>query len=696
MRSPRVMEEAKEDEEDEGEDSEEACPVVMFRPPPMAGARGASKLKGGRRLSGRRCWNFAKNGECPFGDRCKYVHDRIAAQTSSSSSSSSSSRLLQQASTPPRKYMLLKSQKQLGPDPSQSLLVAILEQDGRFERTTIPEDCDLLWGLSYPTGNHFAKLPPRALVNHFPNTASITHKHRLVSSLRALGSRGTDIAPLSYVLPAEATELAAVAAAEQLQHEEDEDDEEDAGGHRRRCARWIVKRAVGGEGKGITVVTDAAAALECARRDVDARLIPTSLESSSSSSSSSTSSSRATLAFPSGSATKKNPKDDNVGAAPTTAATAAAASHVVQRLVSRPLLVSGFKVDIGAYLLVTSWGGGAAAAAADGAEAGAEADEAGGAGKASKMSTGCTRINDQESSSFAITSPPRAYLYDEGLVRFAMTPFDPADTSPARHLTNNAFAKSSAKSDSDGAGSKSEGHVGVGVGGDGGGGDDGSGVIDAHFNKHNWSLARFRTWIDESRGAGTFDAVWERAGRVAATAVIAARPSVFRGLGMTSTAGGDGPRRHFCLLGLDLLVDEDLRVWLLEVNSAPSLAAATRRRGRVSELHHDLKAGLVADALNIVAVDNIVTRVSNQKKKEAGENVSLLEDDEGVAAATVATLEEEEEEECVPGTLRVNVQEEEDEIAMARAEAKCASLGKFKSLSPWFESTTLSVLHSTG
>ena len=68
-------------------------------------------------------------------------------------------------------------------------------------------------------------------------------------------------------------------------------------------------------------------------------------------------------------------------------------------------------------------------------------------------------------------------------------------------------------------------------------------------------------------------------------------------------AGDDGRGlRRFELLGLDLLVDSRLRVWLLEVNSAPTLAAGTKLGGRVSRTHHRVKAGLLADAMNLLGV----------------------------------------------------------------------------------------------
>lgn len=64
---------------------------------------------------------------------------------------------------------------------------------------------------------------------------------------------------------------------------------------------------------------------------------------------------------------------------------------------------------------------------------------------------------------------------------------------------------------------------------------------------------------------------------------------------------------HHRLLYTVRLYAEDMRVWLLEVNHAPSLVATTRRRGCVSEVHHALKAGLVADVLNLVDAAGLTT-----------------------------------------------------------------------------------------
>ena len=317
-----------------------------------------------------------------------------------------------------------KAQQQLGANPDASLLSRILTARGGWIRTKDPAETSLLWSMSFTTGALYDDLPPGALVNHFPNTVAVTHKHRLVASLRAVEG-GERVAPVGFALPGETEAF--------LAHERETTEAFVAGSNPRVAARWILKRAVGGEGKGIAIFRDAAAVVAAARADADASDCPAALpigastpSSTSSSMSSSTSSSASSSAWRS-------------------------ATHVVQAYVPRPLLVDGRKIDLRAYVLVTSWGG---------------------------VGVGATTSNEI-----------RAYLYDEGLVRFAAAPYDASDACVSRHLTNNAV-------------STSRDHQRVVAEGP---------DADAHF-KRNWTFAALRDWVNAARGAGSLDAAWEGTG----------------------------------------------------------------------------------------------------------------------------------------------------------------------------------------
>ena len=227
----------------------------MFRAPEPARQTGASAAKGGRRLSGRPCWNFAK-GQCAFGDACAYVHDAVASDSrgparSGSDETTSTSGIDGAVDEPrvPLRYFTHKSRAQLGADPGRSLLARVLERDGVFEPTRDVSSCHLFWGCASPTGPLLANLPHDAFVNHFPGTTAITHKHTLAMMLRR-HPEGDAVAPRTFVLPAEANEFAAA----------DDDDDCDE-----RGAGWIVKRAVGGEGRGTIIARTAREALERTR-----------------------------------------------------------------------------------------------------------------------------------------------------------------------------------------------------------------------------------------------------------------------------------------------------------------------------------------------------------------------------------------------------------------------------------------------
>jgi hypothetical protein len=381
-------------------------------------------------------------------------------------------------------YFLHKSQQQLGADPARSLLARVLEQDGLFAQTRDVKSCRLFWGCASPTGPHLANLPHGAFVNHFPGTTAITHKHRLAERLR-LHPEGDAIAPKTFILPSEEKQFAAYDA------ETHDASSADAGG-----ARWIVKRAVGGEGRGTTVARDANEALEWTRTDAGGR----------------------------------------------------ERTWVAQKYVANPLAFetqsgSGerLKADLRAYVLLTRW-------------------------------------NDDGTYT--------AYVYTDGLVRFAAKAWDPYDMDPRVHLTNNAAAtdrtheRASTPTD----------------------GDSSTWDPDAHF-KRNWSFKSLEAELEKTRGHGSYDSVWAGVRRAASVA-LSSLPKRERDFSSDECPSsiGDSPRRHFELLGMDLLVDDALAVWLLEVNSGPSLGAGTKLGGRVSGTHHEVKGSLVADVFNLLGI----------------------------------------------------------------------------------------------
>ena len=59
-------------------------------------------------------------------------------------------------------------------------------------------------------------------------------------------------------------------------------------------------------------------------------------------------------------------------------------------------------------------------------------------------------------------------------------------------------------------------------------------------------------------------------------------------------------RRCFELYGYDIMFDSDLRPWLLEVNSSPSLSAS-------DSADYDLKSRVVSDMLDIIDMDGVRT-----------------------------------------------------------------------------------------
>ena len=58
----------------------------------------------------------------------------------------------------------------------------------------------------------------------------------------------------------------------------------------------------------------------------------------------------------------------------------------------------------------------------------------------------------------------------------------------------------------------------------------------------------------------------------------------------------------FEIYGYDLLIDEDLKPWLIEVNASPSMSANTK-------IDLDLKTQMLNDALDIIDMEDKVGRL---------------------------------------------------------------------------------------
>ena len=160
--------------------------------------------------------------------------------------------------------------------------------------------------------------------------------------------------------------------------------------------------------------------------------------------------------------------------------------------------------------------------------------------------------------------PLRVYLYEQGFAKLASCPYTLDDIdNPYIHLTNPDVNAHNDAADSP--------------------------VVFVDFE-------RYRQWLREQ---GHDDAaLFRRLREMVALTMIGAREPM---MAATTRFGAD-PRGCCELIGLDCMVDADLRPWLLECNLSPSLGvcAAPADGGDVEEA---IKRRLVADMVNLVGLN---------------------------------------------------------------------------------------------
>ncbi|KAL3156185.1 Tubulin polyglutamylase ttll5 [Trebouxia sp. C0010 RCD-2024] len=165
-------------------------------------------------------------------------------------------------------------------------------------------------------------------------------------------------------------------------------------------------------------------------------------------------------------------------------------------------------------------------------------------------------------------NPLRVYLYQEGLVRFASEPFTLHRSKLRRrcvHVTNYSVNKhqpgfkANTDADGDGVGSK-------------------------------WSLRALQEHLERHCGV-QWNRIWTQVHDLVMAAILAAEPELH------SAARMHVPHRANCfeIFGVDVLLDDTFRAWLIEVNTGPDLSST-------SPLDKQLKHKMVAQMMHLVGV----------------------------------------------------------------------------------------------
>uniref|UniRef100_A0A452S6L5 Tubulin tyrosine ligase like 4 n=1 Tax=Ursus americanus TaxID=9643 RepID=A0A452S6L5_URSAM len=182
--------------------------------------------------------------------------------------------------------------------------------------------------------------------------------------------------------------------------------------------------------------------------------------------------------------------------------------------------------------------------------------------------------------------PLRIYLFSDGLVRFASCKYSPSMKSLGNkfmHLTNYSVNKKNAEYQANADETACQGH--------------------------KWALKALWNYLSQ-KGVNS-DAIWEKIKDVVVKTIISSEPYV------TSLLKMYVRRPYSCheLFGFDIMLDENLKPWVLEVNISPSLHSN-------SPLDISIKGQMIRDLLNLAGfvlpnAEDVVSSSSSSGRSSA-------------------------------------------------------------------------------
>lgn len=398
----------------------------------------------------------------------------------------------------------------------------------------------LIWaGKHFPSSFYRTIKSPHQRVNLFPSSFEVTKKDALSRNLNRMiqvhGRRHFPFVTLSFTLPKERDALLEAMSTSP--------------------GTWIVKPAGSSQGRGIYIIEGSAPPSPCPsppRKEAVPR--------SNSYNSARLKRQFNRCALPIVELAKQLPDTKN-----------SKDNFVVEKYIERPYLIEGRKFDLRLYVGVTSF------------------------------------------------EPLKVYLHEEGLIRLASSEYSTAAGSYSDrfcHLTNYSINKrnvvdegakgrasdleaegsteaaESADAAVEGTPLDSAARIGKGKDGDGDGEDDGDGDSRGEDSEDTGIKLRLselgsRMQISDEE----LDELRDKIDDLVAKTLICAESQIC----MSVRTHCSFPETCFELFGFDVLIDEDLQPWLIEVNFAPSLATDT-------PLDFDVKGRVVADIMTLAGL----------------------------------------------------------------------------------------------
>ncbi|KAJ3581703.1 hypothetical protein NHX12_016358, partial [Muraenolepis orangiensis] len=161
--------------------------------------------------------------------------------------------------------------------------------------------------------------------------------------------------------------------------------------------------------------------------------------------------------------------------------------------------------------------------------------------------------------------PLKAWLYRDGFARFSSTRFSLSSIDdPCVHLTNVAVQKKAPDYDPE--------------------------------KGNKWPMQQLRRYLTAKHGQETVETLFKEMDNILVRCLQSVQNVIIN------------DKHCFELYGYDILLDDSLKLWLIEVNASPSLAAS-------SQQDYDMKCGLLEDTLHIVDMEG---RLTGREKRVGG------------------------------------------------------------------------------